>query len=85
MPDFQRRDKTGLYHIAHEEVANPSCTLAVSLVAFPRFGIFWMGQSDRADFFKNIEYRYSVLTSRSHTDFNTVVSCEPLKEFAEVL
>lgn len=73
LPDFRRRDKVWLYHVAHEQVANPFGILAVRLVALLRLGIFGMGKDDMTSFFKDVEYGDPVLAGRFYADFRTVI------------
>ena len=64
LPYFRRWDKAGLYHVAHEEVADPLCILAVSLIALLWLRIFWMGKRDETGFFEDVEDRNPILASR---------------------
>lgn len=50
LPYFRRWDKAGLYHVAHEEVADPLCILAVGLITLLRLRIFGMGKCDETGF-----------------------------------
>ena len=83
MPDFGRRDKAGLYHIAHKQVADPFGIFTVGLIALLRFCVFGMGKGDEASFFKDVEYRDPVLAGRLHADFRTGVFGKPVSQFLE--
>lgn len=45
-----------LDHVAHEQVADPFCVLAIRLVALLRLGVLGMGEGDENMLFKDIEY-----------------------------
>ena len=77
LADFRRRDKTRFYHVAHEQVADPFCILAVGLIALLWLSIFGMGQGDKTGLFKDIKNRDPVLASRFHTDFGTGIFGKP--------
>lgn len=77
LPDFRRRDKTGFYHVAHEQVADPFSILAVGFIALLRFCIFGMGQGDKTGLFEDVKNRDPVLASGFHADFGTGIFGKP--------
>ena len=80
-----RRDKGRFDHAAHEQVANPTGILAVSLVAFLGFGVLGMRKRHLAGFLKHIKYRNPILASGFHADVHTVVFMEPFSQLSQVL
>ena len=76
-------DKAGLYHITHEKVAYPFGVLAVSLIAFLRFGALWVGKGNKTGFFKDVKNRDPILTQRFQTDFQTVVFSKPVRQLPQ--
>ena len=80
-----RRDKAGLDHAAHEQVANPAGVLAVCLVALHGFGVLWMGERDLAGLFEDIEYGNPVFPGGFHADLCTVILRQPCGEVSQTL
>ena len=74
---FRRGDKTGFYHVAHEQVTDPFGILEVSFVSLLRFGIFGVCEGNKTGFFKDIEDGDPVLAGGFHTDFGTGVFGKP--------
>ncbi len=87
MANSWRRDKGGLDHVAHEQVANPLGILSVSLVALLRLGVLGVSEGDEAGFFEDVEDRNPKLAGRFHADFLTAVLVKPesqlLQSFGE--
>ena len=77
LADFRGRDKTRFYHVAHEQVADPFCILAVGLIALLRLGIFGMCQGDKTRVFEDVKNRDPVLAGGFHTDFGTGIFGKP--------
>ena len=69
--------EASLDHSTHEEITDPISIPAVGLVAFLRFGVFWMGKSDITGFLKDAKDRYPRLTGRFHTDELAVILLKP--------
>ncbi len=81
MPDFGRRDKAGLYHITHKQVADPFGILAIRLVPFLRFRIFGVCKGNETGFFKDVEDGDPILAGRLHTDIGTGIFGKPVSQF----
>ena len=64
----RRRDKAGLDHTAHEQVANPTSVLAIRLVALHGLGVLGMGERNLAGLFEDVEHGNPILTRRFHAD-----------------
>ena len=77
LADVGRRDKAGLDHAAHIQVANPLGILTVGFVALLRLCVLGVGQCDPAALFKDIEYRNPVFPCGFHTDVRTGVFGKP--------
>lgn len=56
LADDRRRNKAGLDHAAHEQVANPTSVLAVCLVALHGLGVLGMGKRDLTGLFEDVEH-----------------------------
>jgi len=80
LADLGGGDKAWLYHIAHEEVADPFGILAVGLVPFLGLGILGVGKGDETGFFKDIEDRDPVFSGRLHTDLEAGVFGKPVRQ-----
>lgn len=83
MPYFRRRDKTGFYHVTHEQVADPFGILTVRLISLLRFRIFGMRKGNETGLFKDVEYRDPVLAGRFHADFCAVIFGKPFGQLPE--
>lgn len=83
MADIRRRNKAGLYHVAHKQVADPFSVLAVSLVALLGLGIFGMREGNKTGFFKDVEDRNPVFARRFHTDFRAIVIGKPCRQILQ--
>ena len=83
LPYFRGRDKTGFYHVTHEQVADPFGILAVSLIPLLRFRIFGMRKGNETGVFQDVEDRDPVLAGRFHADFRAVVFGKSLRQLPE--
>ena len=81
----RRRDKAGLDHTAHEQVANPTSVLAIRLVALHGLGILWMGECNLAGFFEDVEHGNPVFPGGFHTDLCAVILLQPCGKFSQAL
>ena len=68
LADDGRRDKAGLDHAAHEQVANPTSVLAIRLVALHGLGVLGMGERNLTGLFEDVEHGNPILTRRFHAD-----------------
>ena len=80
LANIRRWNKAGLDHTAHIQVTDPLGILAVCFVAFLRFDVFGVCQSDPTGLFENIEYRNPILACRFHTDIGTGVFRKPFSQ-----
>ncbi len=83
MTDWSRRNKAGLDHVAHEQVAYPGRVLAVCLISLLRFGVFGMGKDNTASLFKDVENRYPVFACGFHTNLGATVLGKPVRQFSQ--
>lgn len=83
LADAGRWDKAGTDHTAHEQVTDPAGVLAVSLVAFLRFGVLGVGENDTASLFEDVEDGNPVLTGGFHTDLNALILVQPLRKLPQ--
>ena len=72
-----RRDKTGLNHAAHEQIANPLSILAIGFIPLPWSGILWMREDYVTTFFEDVEDRNPIFTGGFHTNILTGIFGEP--------
>ena len=80
MTDIWGRDKAGLDHVAHEQVANPLGVFPVSLVSLLRLGVLGMGKGYPAALFKDIEYWDPILSGRFHADLRASILGKPISQ-----
>jgi len=83
MTDWSRRNKAGLDHAAHKQVADPGRVLAVCLISLLRFGVFGMGKDNTASLFKDVENRYPVFACGFHTNLGAAVLGKPVGQFSQ--
>lgn len=77
LTDDGRRDKAGLDHAAHEQVANPTSVLVIRLVALHGLGVLGMGERNLAGLFEDVEHGNPILTRRFHADLRAVQLRQP--------
>ena len=75
LADDRRRDKAGLDHAAHEQVANPTSVLAVCLVALHGLGVLGVSERNLAGLFKDNEHGNPVFPGGFHADLGAVQLC----------
>ena len=78
-----RRDKAGLDHAAHEQVANPAGILAIRLVALHGLGVLGMGERDLAGLFKDVEHGNPVFPGGFHADLCAVQLRQPITKVSK--
>lgn len=83
LPYFRGRDKTGFYHVTHEQVADIFSILAVSLISLLRFRIFRIRKGNETGLFQDVEGRDSVLAGRFHVDFRAAVFGKTFRQLPE--
>jgi hypothetical protein len=82
--NISRWNKGRFDHIAHKEVTDPFGIFTVSFISFLWFGVFGVCDNDRnVCLLQDIKYRDPILTGRLHTDFRTIVLCEPITQFTQ--
>ena len=77
LADDGRRDKAGLDHAAHEQVANPTSVLAIRLVALHGLGVFGVSERNLAGLFEDVEHRNPIFPRRFHADLRAAQFRQP--------
>ena len=78
MANIRGRNKTGLDHVAHEQVANLLGIFLVSFISLLRFCVLGMGKSHPAALFQDVEHRNPILSGRFHADLRAFILGKPI-------